>query len=100
MSDPIDNRIGPNFGKPLSQRPVSVEIARLTAERDALAGQVAALRESLTLADEVARLTTWGIIVSDCREACEHPACLILRAIATYRKARAALAAAGGEGAA
>lgn len=57
--------------------------------------RIAALEGALNLADEVARLTTWGITVSDCREGCEHPACLILRSIARYRKARAALA---GEG--
>jgi hypothetical protein len=53
-----------------------------------------AARDVLMLADEVARLTKWGITVTDCREGCDHPACLILRAIARYEKARAALAAA------
>jgi hypothetical protein len=68
------------------------------AERDAARAWSARWKEALEHADEVARLTTWGITVADCREACEHPACLILRAISRYRKTRAALAEAGGEG--
>lgn len=64
----------------------------LEAENARLRERVAALEAALALADETARLTAWGITVSDCREACEHPACLILRAIARYQRSRAALA--------
>ncbi len=65
---------------------------KVEAENARLRERVAALEVSLSLADELARLTAWGITIPDCREGCEHPACLILRAIARYRKARAALA--------
>ena len=63
--------------------------------------RIAALEAALSLADEMAQLTKWGITVTDCREGCEHPACLILRSISKYQKDRAALAGSqgGGEGA-
>jgi len=43
----------------------------------------------LELADVLYATVSAAMIVSDCNEACEHPACLILRAMRRYRKVRA-----------
>ena len=75
-----------------ARQQAATKVESLEAENARLRERVAALEVSLSLADELARLTAWGITIPDCREGCEHPACLILRAIARYRKARAALA--------
>ncbi len=42
MNDAIDNRLGPNFGRPLSHCPLSEQIARLTAENARLRERVEA----------------------------------------------------------
>lgn len=75
----------------IKPKAVALGVRFLFAEVDSLRERVVALEGALLLADEVARLTKWGITVTDCREGCEHPACLILRSIAKYQKARAAL---------
>jgi len=42
----IDNRIGPNFGKPIMHRECSQTIAAMKARLDALEAEVARLREA------------------------------------------------------
>lgn len=72
------------------------DIAYLLEQLAAANERADAAEAALRLADDVVGITKRGMtITGDCGGACEHPACLILRAIATYRKARATLASAG-----
>jgi hypothetical protein len=81
-----DNRIGPNFGKPLVHRECSTTLAAAIARAEAAEAERDVLR---AVADRMADAidTYWGIH-EPCVVACEHESCEMMRALATYRALR------------